>query len=1782
MGDLNISRQFAQRLGDDTSRRLVKEILQDSEVSGADKSKLEELKKHLETATVDPQDEASKKELIENFTNLSTILGVNVGTDKEILRANLQRLQSFQNGMKPNEVNFDGMSVTMDGWLGDTNRVIRLRDLDEAATPTATPVQPVVSNGETTGVEQKPVVTTEEPAEAAQKPVVTTPAPSPAAVNNPLSVAQPYVPQESYSPTVAPAATSPSATLPADMTQEQLAALGPTQQTYSQSVTNLQTQATTLRNLLNDPNAVSDTQLRDSLRNFAEKDSGKAFLEVLRFNPNLLDDMQKQGLLSESQRKNLNDTLQTVLGAQAEISSGNQSLGALNTSLKSLEEQLAKVDPTKPELKAEIQSKISAVKGQIGSLEYKLKTAQSRIDSNIDLITKGDPSVSGVNSPTAALTKYLSATPSPLSGPQLNAYRAGLVKSADNYIANPNAANFSDMRTNLYSNLYAFEKGVPASQEQAYGSFKEAIIGTGQKQETFNHQLGVLTGATSGVLSSAGTAGGLAQSLQLQKDGAAAEVADFVNKNETVVAYLKAYPNQYEGQAGDIAAIEGKLKALKASSNPQEQLTLINQLSNSLDEVYIKTGINKGSIGEVDATKAILEQAKTKLTSEEDQRKMDLLINNPELVRILPKASEYSDILKHLQDKGSAISPKEAELKAALESGDSAKVSAIFAADFFSSIGIGSLGFAGSYFGGFNFGMSLFQSPAPAPILNMSSALPLDVSLAGVSTPGFDQELNLGIGSGITGLNSSAFNLNTSTPSFITVPPPAPPRPLWASIPGGQTRADNLATELAQLSPERREALVAALKSPDMVGMSEFIQRVTAEQPDLKKQLDKVQVAESAKEAIASGHWDESSVRDSAQTALQTQIQSNLAVQGELTVAKAELEKLIKNPDLASPVKAKLESQLSLVNKTLAQIKEGKYPPADPLEAAKLDPVIQALATEGKPAGMSVSDRFMLKATIDVLEDIKSQPQAMAALEASPSFKGLDQVFAKKDGVYTFPQEMQDLLQNPDLSKEAAQLLMLQANRVGHLVAAVPTRGIAKIEEAIKVGAQQTAQGNGGGEIMSGLESLRSLNAFKQNMVDMQGVTTTAGELPQIESATWLNSIANQMGPIDLSTENRQLRASVNNAFSDNVSMAKNLAQDSLSQITDAAKNTQLSQGKTGLTELLNDSRYKELLGPALKEEGLDINNLGTIDAAKLAQIESAIATAKLKLDPQKTGSPIIAAQIQKLDELEAARKTVNELVTTDVQARGNLGRQMETAKSQLIDGVREAKATLQAAKIPTPNLDKYLADPNSVSLDDVLAEMKGVQGSSRVRAAANNADRFITQYALIGKAQTELLSAEGLKPDTGAALIVAIGTGAEVSRITEQFAADIERVGIQAATQIMDLSMTALKEKVDSAVTDPGVAAALFTTGGHTSNGSPPSTSGTSTGSPDSGTVPGGGPQLPRFAQDVLNVLEVGKRFHAAGIEREAIDPATVGVHTYSPPGFDNWYPGKFLNQIVSGISDRREILVNTPPAELPEVLNEFRRGDQVMTKANNTMLKGMEDYLKQMSPALEAAGLGSLDLSYIDDSSEPLSDVSGTNSSKANISQQAQGLVDKADALANAILSPKPTVDGKDALSGLLKDFLENIRNLDFQTRKLVMAQFAKRLMNNMITKLYGEKSLENAKYHEKSLDQFKARMKEGIERALEAAEAQASSGQAAMAVGGDLGSKTGGAVADAGISDQALRDEASQFLEPAVQDGVLSRVQKQKILQALFDGSSVTGQEGVMSMLTRFQQVSSVITQ
>lgn len=1768
MGDLNISRQFAQRLNDDTSRRLVTEILADSEVNSADKAKLDELKKHLAAAVADPKD-SDTQELIENFTDLSTILGVNVGTDKEVLRANLSRLKAFQDSMMPNEVDFSGMSVTMDGWLGDTNRVLRLRDLEDSSDIESPP--PSGTSGPETPDTTKPTPpSTTDTAVPTQpiKPIVTSPNNTP-----PLSVPNLYVPQETYTPTTAPSINAPISEIPSELTTEQQQELGQNQSAYNQSVNTLQTQTTELRNLLNNPQSVTNEQLLSSLQRLAENDSGKGFLEVLRFNPNLLNELQQKGLISESDRKNLSSTLNDVLTNKSQLESGNQKIADLEKQVQGLQSQLG--NTTDANERKSIQDKITELKSQIDSQNSENTKFSNNISSAIDKITNGQIKFENGKTPTETLTNYLKSSPTPINDAQLNAYRASLVKSADDYLSSPNQSTFANLRSNLYSNLYVFEKGVPAAQEQTYVKFKEALLDTSQKKDNLTHQIDAMTGKTN-ALDNVTTGSDLAFKLQQQQQGSADAVASFVKQGESILAYLKAYPNQYEGQAADAAALEAKLNSLKTSKDPQAQMTLLNQVSSALDEVYIKTGISKGSTPEIDATKAALISARDKLTSDEDKKKMDLLINNPELFRLLPKASDYASILSHLSNKP-LLTAQEKELKTALENGDTDKVNAIFTADMFNSFGFGSLSLGGAFFTGFGLGMSTFFSPPPPPVFSPAT---LDTSLLPQNP-----ELQLGGTSGVSafelgGINgglgstslSNPYQLNSPNLSYSFVKP-TPPPPLWLSVPGGSSRADALSKELASLPPDRREALVAALKSPEMAGMTEFIQRVAQEQPDLKQQLDKVQAGEVAREAMNVAHWNNDSLLDAAQTSLQTQIQTSQAMKAEFSLAKKELEQLIANPDLSAPVKEKLQEQLKVVNSALTSMNAGKFPPQDPAEQEKLDTVLKAISVENKPQGLTLPDRLMHQATVDVLSDLSANPDLMKKLESAPSFKDLTHLFEKDEqGNYTFPQEMTNILQDKNLSPEAAQMLMLQVNRVSHLANVAKTKSVEEIESILKVGKQQTAAGNGGGELTSGMDALVSLNTFKAN--------TKSNSMSQYDPVTLMNNIAKEVGPLDLSQENREMRRTVNQAFMNNVSMVKNVAQEQLNNL-DAATRNNLQTNQTGLSEQLKKPETLALLKPALDAGVISEADLNPpLDKGKLDKIEAAIAASKeaITKKPELANTPAAQAQLKRLDDLDKARLAVVNLIDTVSQSQTGMLTMMEDSKKEYLTGMSGLRDELKAKGLSTPKLDAFIQNPNSVSYTEVLAELDALKSHSNpdVQALANGLKSMATSVHTIAMAQSAIEN--GTYDDSTEALLLgALGSGVRVREFMATYAREKQTLGAEAASRNLQQNLGALADRIEGAGTNPGAMVLALSNTGPSSPNQSPTTSGSHQGT-DLATALG--PPIGRALQTVINFGETQRQFRASGITIPRPRLADLGMQGFNPPDRDQWYPGKILGQIANNIRERRDIVQNTPPSQLDGVMNIFNRTDQISARADNTFLRGMESYLKEVNPAMQAAGLPGVDLSYIDNS-DPLAE-DPSFSDKAELSSKAQELVDKADELANAILSPKPMVDGRDALAGLLKDFLDNIRNLDFQTRKLVMAQFTKRLMNNMITKLYAEKNLENAKYHEKSLDQFKARMKEGIERILESQEAQASSGQAAMAVGGDLGAKTGSAIADAGISDRALRDEASQFLEPAVQDGVLSRVQKQKILQALFDGSSITGQEGLMAMLSRFQQVNSLITQ
>jgi len=1581
-----------------------------------------------------------------------------------------------------------------------------------------------------------------------------------------MNVPNPYLPQENYTPTATPSVKLPQVAVPANLTEEQAQVLSPNQSAYSQSVNHLQTQVKALRELLNNPQAVSNEQLQTSLKRLVENDAGKGFLELLKFNPNLLNDLEQKGLISDSDRKNLSASLSDILNKKASLETGHQKLETLGTQIQELETQLESV--TDSDARNGIQAQIEALRLETRFQQENNQQLQSEISSAIDNLTKGELQLQKGQTPEDVLGAYLNTEPSPLSEPQINAYRAGLVKSADQYLTQPNAGSYSDLRSNLYSNLYAFEKSVPAAQEQSYVKFKEAVLDVEQKYSNLNHQMEALTG-TSSSLGDLKTGEELAEELKAHASAAVRAVDAFAQKGESVLAYLKAYPNQYEGQAADAAALEQKLNALKASPELQDKVSILNQISSALDEVYIKTEISKGSAPLAEETQSALLVAKDKLSSEEDKKKLDLLIKNPELVRILPKADEYSKILTYLSEK-SFLTFSEQELKTALESGNTEKVNAIFTADMFSSFGFGSLALGGAFYSP-SFNLDNYFMPPSLALSSMSmdsSLIPNDNELTPTGNSSFD--LGLGQTFGSSNASSGAFQLTAPTiglsnrPLSLMAAPLAPPTPLWLSVPGGSARAEALSKELASMPEDQRQQLVEALKSPEMAGMSDFLQRLSQEQPELKAQLDKVQAGENGKEAINSGHWNNDSLLDAAQSALQNQIQAHDSLKAEITLAKKDLETLIANPDLSLPVKAKLQEQLKTINGALGQINKGEFPPADSAEQQKLDKVMQAISTQGKPQGLSLSDRFMLQATVDVLDDLKATPALMQKLETAPSFKNLTQVFAKDEsGSYTFPQEIQNLLKDPNLSPEAAQMLMLQANRISHLANAAATKLVDEIEAILKVGERQKAEGNGGGELTSGFDSLISLNSFKENMNAMGKTSSSGGS--EIKAVTWMNTIAKKVGPLDLAHENREMRQRVNSVFMDNAGMVKDLAEENLNTIQEKA---QIKESQNSLANLIKDPEMMAVMDKALAEQGLKPEDLESLDATKLAKIEKAVAAVKLKINqsPGASDNPVMKSQLEKLDNIEQVRQAVVALETKNTQATTSMLTMIENSKQEYLTGMTEMRDQLKAQGIATPQLDAFLAAPfmpNGPALSDVQGELAALSSNTsqppQVRALANTSGQILNNVSIISMAQTEIANGE-YKPETQAALIGAVGGGTQLRQFMATYRNELQTLGPEKAAENLNANLGALATRIEAAGTDPAAMTTAVSLQGGNSG---------SSGGGDRGLVVAMGGPMGRVVQDINNLFTAGIQMNEAGFVPPKIDLGGMNITSFNPPDRDRWYPGKFLHEMTQMMRQRGTIIAQTPPSQLAGVLGIFGRGDQISAHADNTLMKGVESYLQEINPFMQAAGLPGMDLSYIN-SSDPLSG-DPSFSAEPQLSAEAKSLVAQADQFANAILAPTPEVSGEAFLSELLQKFLDSIRDLDFESRKLVLAQMTQKMMNNAITRLYKERADQNNQYHEKMLNELTEGFKGQIEKSIERGLMHADSAQAAMAEGAQLGSKTGEAV---NLSEQQLKAHFSQLLEGPTQDNMMTRVSKQKLLQALFEGSKITGQPGIFALLNRFE--------
>jgi len=221
---------------------------------------------------------------------------------------------------------------------------------------------------------------------------------------------------------------------------------------------------------------------------------------------------------------------------------------------------------------------------------------------------------------------------------------------------------------------------------------------------------------------------------------------------------------------------------------------------------------------------------------------------------------------------------------------------------------------------------------------------------------------------------------------------------------------------------------------------------------------------------------------------------------------------------------------------------------------------------------------------------------------------------------------------------------------------------------------------------------------------------------------------------------------------------------------------------------------------------------------------------------------------------------------------------------------------------------------------------------------------------------------------------------------------------------------------------------------------------------------------------------------------------------------------------------------------------LTDYQASDAIIDRMNQNITKSLQGLTQANDKYMVANGY------------PPLSSNDGIDSVSpgAKLSPKAQELVDKADALANALLSPIPKGNGKEYLSDLLGKFLTIIRDLDFKTRQLVLKQLAQKMVNNAITQFYKDKLDENNKHHQEALQRLQVNLKAQITQMLETS--LANNSNSTQGVASMSGQVTGSALASAFDQVDAQSPINQMFEITDKMTPPLSNAQKQSILDQL----------------------------
>ena len=263
--------------------------------------------------------------------------------------------------------------------------------------------------------------------------------------------------------------------------------------------------------------------------------------------------------------------------------------------------------------------------------------------------------------------------------------------------------------------------------------------------------------------------------------------------------------------------------------------------------------------------------------------------------------------------------------------------------------------------------------------------------------------------------------------------------------------------------------------------------------------------------------------------------------------------------------------------------------------------------------------------------------------------------------------------------------------------------------------------------------------------------------------------------------------------------------------------------------------------------------------------------------------------------------------------------------------------------------------------------------------------------------------------------------------------------------------------------------------------------------------------------------------------------------------------------------IQEREEILTLPPEQQQAAFAQRAQRSME-----ENNIMKAMDTAIAASAAELFQANNDVM----VANGYPPLTSLSeGTSSSGVQRAQDAtqqkvDALVAEANALAEKLVLAPKNNGSEDFLSDLINGFINTIRDQDFKTRQIILAQLANQMMTNSITSFYKDKQDKNNQYHQEMLTnmsaQFEKNVKQNIESSLVSGDSDA---QAVAGVSGRMDSTN----VSRAMGVAQMRERTAEMLNQAQQmkPPLITDLQKEQLLNRLFDNDPNNDAMGILAL-------------